>query len=114
MGHFMADFKYGLNSSQPQYLQPGKAYYNGSVSAHINVLEGFNPNYTPDPFKWIPKGLYQDLRDAANETRPPQFVNDEVSNYIKSANSIRPSVKRAIGPLRQFYVFSFTKPPSIG
>lgn len=81
MGHFMADRRYGLQSSEPQSEQPGKIFYNNAVtgtSAHINVLEGFDPTFRADPFYWIPQGLYQDLRDANNETTP---VVDTVSGY---------------------------------
>ncbi len=78
MGHFMADLRYGLQSSQPKSEQGINFYNSTSASAHINVLEGFNPNYTADPFKWIPKGIYLDLRDATVENTP---VIDQVSNY---------------------------------
>ena len=45
---------------------------------HINLLENFDPNYTPDPFRWIPKGLMEDLMDnTPNEI----IVNDLVSGY---------------------------------
>ena len=79
IGEFMTDLQYGLQSSQPQYEQPGKPFNNSSTaSSHINVLEGFDPNYSTDPFDWIPQGLYEDLRDATNETNP---ITDNVSGY---------------------------------
>ena len=46
------------------------------------MLENFDPNFTGDPFHWIPKGLYEDLRDASNEQKiTGGYVNDNVSNY---------------------------------
>ena len=53
----------------------------GTGHPNINVVENFNPNLPTDPFRWIPQGLFQDLRDPANETNPPFSVNDNVSGY---------------------------------
>jgi hypothetical protein len=36
----------------------------------IDVLENWNPNYTYDPFRWIPKGLMEDMIDNTNENYP--------------------------------------------
>ncbi|MEO8822887.1 MAG: hypothetical protein ABI366_04870 [Ginsengibacter sp.] len=56
-------------------------YPNGINHTHIDVLENFNPNLTSDPFKWIPKGLFYDLFDPANEIRPTTGpVTDAVSD----------------------------------
>jgi hypothetical protein len=42
---------------------------------HIDVEENFNSNLGRDPFKWIPKGLMEDLMDNI----PGEFVvNDPV------------------------------------
>ena len=46
---------------------------------HIDVLEAFNPNLTADPFRWIPKGLMQDLMD--NGELFNKNVNDQVSGF---------------------------------
>ena len=51
---------------------------------HIYVMEAFNPNLTADPFRWIPKGLMQDLMDVTNETNPPGVINDAVSGVTIS------------------------------
>ena len=87
MGHFMADMRYG-NVGSCQKEQVGGTTYCSNTStfnphnSHIDVLEFFDPNLAADPFKWIPKGLYQDLRDATNELiASGGFVNDNVSNY---------------------------------
>ncbi len=41
-------------------------------------MENFNPNLSADPFKWIPKGLMEDLIDnTPNET----IVNDQVTGF---------------------------------
>ena len=49
-----------------------------STAPHADVLENFNPNYTPDPFRWIPKGLMWDLID---NTPGETIVIDQVSGY---------------------------------
>ena len=51
---------------------------------HIYVLEAFNPNLGADPFRWIPKGLMQDLMDVTNETNPPGVINDAISGVTIS------------------------------
>ncbi len=91
MGHVMDDMRYGNTSSDPQSEQPGRLAHNTittiggittATSAHINVLEIFDPNLTADPFRWIPQGLYEDLLDTRNETiATGGTVNDAVSNY---------------------------------
>lgn len=45
---------------------------------HLDVEESFNPNLASDPFKWIPQGLFYDLRDLSNENAP---VIDQVSGF---------------------------------
>ena len=53
---------------------------------HIDVEENFNPNLGTDPFKWVPQGLYQDLRDnTPNETLANlNFVNDAVTGFTNA------------------------------
>jgi hypothetical protein len=52
---------------------------NNFTNTHIAVLENFDPNFTPDPFRWIPKGLMEDLIDnTQNETSP---VIDNVNGF---------------------------------
>ena len=82
MGNAMADLRYGTVASCQLTQDHGIFYGNGcslgSGHPHLDALEFFNPNLSADPFHWIPKGLYQDLRDANNETNP---VADIVSGY---------------------------------
>ena len=79
MGHFLADQRYGVNASC-HIEQPGHTFCpNGTNHPHIDVLENFDPNYTPDPFSWIPKGLMEDLIDnTPTETFP---VIDNVNGF---------------------------------
>ncbi len=86
MGHFMADLRYGNRGSCQGIQDYGFSYCSNTSptsphNSHVDALESFDPNLSGDPFKWIPKGLYQDLRDATNESRPPQAVNDAVTGY---------------------------------
>lgn len=84
MGHYLADRTYGTTASC-QTEQAGGATWcktNGTLHPHIDVVENFNPDLSSDPFKWIPKGVFQDLRDVTNEQKASGgFVNDNVSNY---------------------------------
>jgi hypothetical protein len=84
MGHFLADQRYGIKASctyeGQQYKYCPNVSANPAPHPHIDVLEFFVPNYTPDPFHWIPKGLMEDLID--NTTEPPSTgVNDQVSGF---------------------------------
>jgi|SRR6185437_7438473 len=78
MGHFLADQRYGVNASC-HIEQPGHTFCpNGTNHPHIDVLENFNPNLETDPFRWIPKGLMEDMMDnTPNET----IVNDQVTGF---------------------------------
>ncbi|MEO9146177.1 MAG: hypothetical protein ABI237_11540, partial [Ginsengibacter sp.] len=58
--------------------------FNGTGHPHLDVEENFNPNLAADRFEWIPQGLFYDLRDPANETNPPNPVNDLVSGYTNA------------------------------
>jgi hypothetical protein len=78
MGHFLADQQYGVKGSQTnedQVVYTG----DGIHHIHIDVLEYFDPNYSTDPFKWIPKGLMEDMIDnTPNEVFP---VIDNISGF---------------------------------
>jgi hypothetical protein len=80
MGHYLADRTYGTTASCQTEQAGGTTWCktNGTLHPHIDVVENFNPNLPSDPFKWIPKGLFQDLRDVTNEPTP---ILDQVSNY---------------------------------
>ena len=89
IGHFLADQRYGVNASCTSEQTgangfgidfcPNSPFF--TIHPHIDVLEQFNPNLASDPFRWIPKGLMEDLMDNTNETRPPQAVNDAIGGY---------------------------------
>ncbi|MEO6358137.1 MAG: hypothetical protein ABIU77_04415 [Ferruginibacter sp.] len=83
MGHYMADKTYGTSAScqKEQRGASPTCNFNATGHPHIDVEENFNPNLGTDPFKWIPQGVYQDLRDNTNEILPLGFVNDNVSNF---------------------------------
>ncbi len=81
MGHYLADKEYGITYSG-YTVEQGIGYTNNNpiygLSSHLNLLEDFSPYRTNDPFYWIPQGLFYDLMDSRNETRP---VIDQVSGY---------------------------------
>lgn len=86
MGHFMADRKYGLNSSTA--FEQGITYQNNipvaGLSSHLNLLEDFSPSRTTDPFHWIPQGVYYDMIDNRNDrVVTGRFIlpDDNVLNY---------------------------------
>jgi hypothetical protein len=76
IGHFLAQQRYATTASC-QKEQVGGATYCGN-NANINVLENFNPNLSSDLFKWIPKGLMEDLMDYTNEINP---ITDNVQGF---------------------------------
>ena len=90
MGHYMADLRYGALGSCQKEQQGGDSYgptcdISSTGHSHIDVLEFFDPNLASDPFHWIPKGLYEDLIDATNETFP---VTDNVSGYYTESKDV--------------------------
>ena len=94
MGHYFADKTYSTAASC-QLEQPGSSFncnFTGTGHPHIDVEENFNPNLGTDPFKWIPQGVYQDLRDNTNETGIP--VIDQVSAYTNQQmfNAFQPNI----------------------
>ncbi len=85
IGHFLTDQRYGVNATT---ANDGQGNFNPTMTPpliahpHIDVLEFFNPNFTSDPFRWIPKGLMEDLIDnTPNETAP---VVDNVNGFTTS------------------------------
>ncbi len=85
MGHFLADQKYGLNSSPTsngQFRYGNNAIFPGS--SHLNALEDFSPDRLDDPDRWIPQGLYYDLMDNRNDITATPIrvgIDDQVANY---------------------------------
>jgi hypothetical protein len=80
MGHFLADQRYDVHGSCQSEQSGGISYcFPDFAQPHIAVLENFDPNFTPDSFRWIPKGLMEDLIDnTQNETSP---VIDNVNGF---------------------------------
>ena len=87
MGHFLSDQQYGVNGSctseQIDAFGFGIAFCPNPPAftdrPQINVLEFFDPNLTTDPFRWIPKGLMEDMMDNTNEINAP--ITDQVSGF---------------------------------
>ncbi|MBS1610943.1 MAG: hypothetical protein JSS70_19750 [Bacteroidetes bacterium] len=80
MGLYLAHQKYNIDpgsfkgDNNVSVQESGNGNYDGIP------LENFNPNLAGDPFRWIPKGLMEDLRD--NSVEPSStLVNDQVSGY---------------------------------
>ena len=91
MGHFLADQRYGTTGSCQIEQTGGHSYCNngGTRNPHIEVLEFFDPNLPADPFRWIPKGLMEDLIDNTNEINPivdnvNGFTVQQLSNALQS------------------------------
>ena len=88
MGHFLADQQYGVSSSchaeQTDANGFGIAFCpnppTNTDHANILVLENFNPTLSSDPFRWIPKGLMEDMMDIGEPTSTYP-VNDQVSGF---------------------------------
>lgn len=80
MGHFMTDRSYGASSASLVFAN--QWYLNNSpvfgLSANLNALEDFDPDWAPYPFRWIPSGIYLDMIDARNETFP---ITENVAGY---------------------------------
>ena len=79
MGHFFTNLKYGGDSrdftdQNITYRSIDLPYLN----SNLNLLEGFSPFRTIDPFRWIPTGIYWDMMDNTNETAP---IFDQVADY---------------------------------
>ena len=78
----MAEQRYGTLGSCHNEQVGGFNYCpnppTNTAHPNIDVLEAFDPNLTANPFRWIPKGLMQDLMDnTPTEVR----VNDPVSGF---------------------------------
>jgi hypothetical protein len=89
MGHYLADQRYGVNAScanegqQYSYCPNPNDIPPLTKHLHIDVLEYFFPNYSSDNFRWIPKGLMEDLMDTG-EPSYYTLVNDQVSGITIS------------------------------
>jgi hypothetical protein len=89
MGHYLSDKKWKLKSTsfpeQGNFIL-GQNFLHFStqngMSSHYNFLESYNPERSLDPDRWIPKGLFYDLCDSAEEKFPfANQITDEVSGY---------------------------------
>lgn len=86
MGHYIADNTYETSTSCQKEQVGGTNWCNtiGNRHPYIDVDKYFYPNLSSDYFKWIPKGLFQDLRDNRNDLLAvPQRVaiNDQVNGF---------------------------------
>jgi hypothetical protein len=80
IGHFLSDQRFGVNANCQSEQTGGISYCNtgGTGHPHIDVLENYDPNLTADFFRWIPKGLMEDLMDNT----PAEFpANDQVFGF---------------------------------
>lgn len=58
----------GLISSE--VFAQGNGFNNNDISglsSQLVALENFNPNFSLDPFNWIPRGLMRNLMDDRND-----------------------------------------------
>ena len=83
MGHFLLDQRFGVSAScqseQRDANGVGIPFCPNTINhPPIDVLEQFNPNLASDPFRWIPKGLMEDLMDNTPNEFP---VNDQVLGF---------------------------------
>jgi hypothetical protein len=89
IGATIADAAYGMNSS-PAYVQSGSGQArwrkNEDIpgkSSYWAALEDFDPNWTPDPSRWMPIGVLHDLMDERVDVVPNPNVIDNVSGYTQ-------------------------------
>ena len=88
MWHFLSDRMYGTSAECQQEQVGGGNFCNppgGTNHPHIDVEENFDPNLGTDVFRWIPQGLFLDLRYPANEIagNGSPFI-DIVSGYTNA------------------------------
>jgi len=79
IGLFLANQKYNI---EPGTVRGCSNFIlqEGGVRDWAGItLESFDPRLSTDPFRWIPAGLMEDMRDANNEPTSP--VIDGVSNF---------------------------------
>lgn len=93
VGRTISDRQYGMSSTTA--FAHNTSYNNSTargLSSHLISLEDFSPNFTLDPQRWIPDGIYRDLFDLTNESLP---VNDQVSGYsnLQFFNALDSDVK---------------------
>ena len=82
IGHFVTDQRYGATAICQSEQDGGAVCCNTNFNGrpHIDVLEQFIPTLATDRFRWIPKGLMNDLMDNVGEPGAT-FVNDQVFGY---------------------------------
>lgn len=87
-GHSLADARYGTNTSVTTGYDgagyPVAFYPNGTLHPHLEYLEKYFPNSNKN-FPWIPRGLFQDLKDnTISEFTDLRTVDDQVSGFTDS------------------------------
>jgi hypothetical protein len=88
-GRYLAGFRYTNTASCVNSQKDGQRYSSNGTGCgiadpnpHWAAIEDFNPRLLNDPFKWIPKGLFNDLRDnTPNELVNLSTVDDQVFGY---------------------------------
>jgi hypothetical protein len=101
MGHYLSDRKWKLESTtfpeQGSFKKnTGMEYFSDTLgmSSHLYFLEAYEPGREDDPDRWIPKGLFYDLMDDAQEATVKSGVTDLVSGYapVMVYNAMGPDV----------------------
>jgi len=86
-GHYLTGLRYTTKASCTSSQDYGNVFCPPTTNPHWAALESFRPNLFDDPFRWIPKGIFEDLRDntPAEPTVVDQasgFTNQQLINAI--------------------------------
>lgn len=85
-GNFLANRQYGVEAGciQPQSFVQAVCSAD-SPTPYLEALERFNPGLQDDVHRWIPKGIFQDLRDNTQaEINTPSLVDDQASDFTNA------------------------------
>jgi hypothetical protein len=112
MGHFLADQRYGVNGTRASEQTDANGFgifFNptGTNHTHIDVLENYDPNLATDPFRWIPKGLMEDMIDVNNEVFP---VIDNINGF--TVTQLFNGLQNDVTSLQQYKARLITQNPN--